>query len=53
MGSLLGARIASRMVDIEEEGLVPQDGYLRADEIPRSSRILGVEFRWETDRRAF
>jgi hypothetical protein len=53
MNSLLAATIASRMVSIEEEGLVPENAYLRADEIPGSSRILGVEFRWETDRSVF
>lgn len=38
-------------MSIEEEGLVGREGFLRASEVPRESRLGGAEIRWATDRR--
>jgi len=47
--SILTARVAERLVEIEEIGLSPSDesGYLTMEEIPRENRVAGVEVRFE------
>jgi hypothetical protein len=52
LNSLLTAKIAERLVSIEEEGLVSGEGFLRASDVPRENRLGGTEIRWATDRRA-
>ncbi|KUJ21348.1 uncharacterized protein LY89DRAFT_778907 [Mollisia scopiformis] len=49
--SILSARVAERLISIEEKGLVGEEEFLKASEIPNENRLGGAETRWMTDRR--